>query len=254
MKLDVRNLFKSHNGHRNRERLPVLRDINFTVDAGQFVSIVGPSGCGKTTLLEIIAGLQEVSSGSILIDHVPLVRSSANRSIVFQQYALFPWLSVRKNIEFGPKINGMKTRKRRALVERFIEMVGLQGFEKYYPHELSGGMQQRVALARALANEPDILLLDEPFAALDAQTRETCQQELLSLWKQTELTVLFITHDVGEAIFHSDRVFVLSPAPACVKDTIDINLKRPRDLETRMTDDFRKMELSIRSQLKPEVS
>jgi ABC-type nitrate/sulfonate/bicarbonate transport system ATPase subunit len=253
MKLEVRHLFKSYNGHRNRERLAVLKDVNFTVDKGQFVSIVGPSGCGKTTLLEIIAGLQEASSGSIQIDRVPLSRSSANRSIVFQQYALFPWLSVRKNIEFGPKINGMKTRQRRVLAEKFIEMVGLKGFEKYYPHELSGGMQQRVALARALANEPDILLLDEPFAALDAQTRETCQRELLALWKQTRLTVLFITHDVGEAIFLSDRVFVLSSAPAWLKDNIAIDLKRPRELETRMTEDFRKMEFSIRAKLNPEM-
>jgi len=249
MKLKVQNLSKTFNNHRNHGNLPVLKDVSFEVNSGEFVSIVGPSGCGKTTLLEIIAGLQDRSAGDLWINRLPLEKSSANRSIVFQQYALFPWLSVRKNIEYGPKIKGFKKKKRREISGKFIHMVGLEGFERFYPHELSGGMQQRVALARALANNPDILLLDEPFAALDALTKEVCQRELLSLWRQAELTVVFVTHDVAEAIFLSDRVFVLSPSPAFIKNEISINLQRPRHMQLRLSEEFRKIEFEIRAQL-----
>ena len=181
MKLEIKGLKKVFTNNK-RGNLLVLDDIELKVASGEFVSIIGPSGCGKTTLIEIVAGLQQRTSGEIVIDQIPIEKSPQNRAIVFQQYALFPWLTVRKNIEYGLKVRRINKKERGDISRKYIDMIGLNGFEKYYPHELSGGMQQRVALARALANDPDILLLDEPFAALDAQTREDCQRELLSLW------------------------------------------------------------------------
>ncbi len=245
MFLQVNNLHKSFNG-RHEDPTMVLEDVTMHVESGQLVSIVGPSGCGKTTLLEIIAGLQPSTGGEITVDGVSIDRSPAKTAIVFQQYALFPWLTVEKNIQYGPRIQGRSKAERSRLSSTYIEMVGLAGFEKYYPHQLSGGMQQRVALARALANDPDILLLDEPFAALDAQTKEKCQQELLWLWGETGLTVLFVTHDIGEALFLSDCVFLMSANPGTVRDCLPVEFGRPRDSETRLEHRFRLKESIIR--------
>ncbi|MBI5252413.1 MAG: ABC transporter ATP-binding protein [Desulfomonile tiedjei] len=225
----------------------VLDEVQLRIGSGELVSIVGPSGCGKTTLLEIIAGLQSKTEGSILIDQVPIEKSSANRAIVFQQYALFPWLTVQKNIQYGPRIRGVNAPERNRISREYIEMVGLAGFESHYPHELSGGMQQRVALARALANDPDILLLDEPFAALDAQTKENCQQELLYLWEKTGITILFVTHDIGEALFLSDRVFLMTANPGTITECIDVDMARPRRHSVRLDPGFRMKEAQIRS-------
>ncbi len=245
MLLEIENLSKSLNGRRH-DRTVIFENLIMKVDGGQFVSIVGPSGCGKTTLLEIIAGLQPSSGGKINVDGVPIGRTSIKTAIVFQQYALFPWLTVEKNIEYGPRIQG-KTKSERSEVSRaYIDMVGLAGFEKYYPHQLSGGMQQRVALARALANDPDILLLDEPFAALDAQTKEKCQQELLWLWSETGLTILFVTHDIGEALFLSDYVFLMSANPGTVRERLSVDMGRPRDNRVRLEHGFRVKESRIR--------
>lgn len=251
MKVEIRDLCKEFRNNR-RGSLLALDRVDMEVGSREFVSIVGSSGCGKTTLLEIIAGLQEKTGGEILIDGTLIEKSPANRAIVFQQYALFPWLTVQKNIEYGPRIRGIHRKERIRICRKYIDVVGLNGFEKYYPHELSGGMQQRVALARALANDPDILLLDEPFAALDAQTRESCQQELLELWQQTDITVIFVTHDIGEAIFLSDRVFVMSSHPGTISACVEVELGRPRHLSVRLDPSFRMKEAKIRMLLKDD--
>lgn len=245
MKLTIKKLRKEYiNGARDNH--VVLDDLNLEVAEGEFVSVLGPSGCGKSTLLEIIAGLQDRCSGEISIDGLAIEKIPTKPGIVFQHYGLFPWLTVQKNIEFGLSIRGIDRKTRNGIAREHIEMVNLNGFEKHYPHELSGGMQQRVALARALANSPDILLLDEPFAALDAQTRERCQRELLNLWQQTGVTIIFVTHDVGEAIFLSDRVVVLSKEPGAVKELIPIAIARPRDFSVRLEEGFRKTEMHVR--------
>ncbi|EMS77968.1 ABC transporter ATP-binding protein [Desulfotignum phosphitoxidans] len=245
MKLIVRNLRKEYTSGPNHH-FTVLDNLNLTVEDGEFLSLLGPSGCGKSTLLEIIAGLQTHSSGEIIINNQEPGKNAAKPAIVFQHYGLFPWLTVQQNIEYGLKIRGIDRKTRNKIALDHIRMMHLNGFAKFYPHELSGGMQQRVALARALANNPDILLLDEPFAALDAQTRESCQRELLNLWQQTRVTILFVTHDVGEAIFLSDRVVVMSKEPGSVKDLIPINIPRPRDLSVRIAEEFRRTEMRIR--------
>lgn len=252
MRLELRNLRKEFPNSK-RGSLLALDGITMTVDQSEFVSIVGSSGCGKTTLLEIIAGLQEKSSGEVFIDNRPIENSTCNRAIVFQHYALFPWLTVAGNIEYGLKIRKISKQERGRISRNFIDIVGLGGFEKYYPHELSGGMQQRVAIARALANSPDILLLDEPFAALDAQTRENCQQELLDLWKKTAVTIVFVTHDIGEALYLSDRVFVMSSHPGRVKTCVNVNLERPRKRSMRLDAPFRLKEAEIRRLLNGEA-
>jgi len=245
VKLCINNLRKEYAGGA-RDTFVALDKLNLQVAEGEFVSVLGPSGCGKSTLLEIIAGLQKRSSGEMSIDNLPIEKSRTKPAIVFQHYGLFPWLTVQKNIEYGLKIRGIDRKTRNKIACQHIEMVNLNGFAKFYPHELSGGMQQRVALARALANNPDILLLDEPFAALDAQTREMCQRELLNLWKQTGVTIIFVTHDVGEAIFLSDRVIVMSKNPGAIKESILINIARPRDFRVRLEEEFRKTELHVR--------
>ena len=248
MDMEINNLCKIYQSGK-MGCFQALEGLSLKVASGEFVSIVGPSGCGKTTLIEIVAGLQEKTTGTILIQGNPIEKTSCNCAIVFQQYGLFPWMNVRKNVEYGPRIHGKKSGDVRNIAGKYIEMVGLEGFEKHYPHELSGGMQQRVALARAMANSPDILLLDEPFAALDAQTRETCQQELLNLWRQTGVTILFITHDIGEAVFLSDRVMVMTANPGAVKAGIHVELTRPRNTSVRMESHFHMIEANIRGML-----
>jgi NitT/TauT family transport system ATP-binding protein len=225
---------------RTRERLQVLHGCDFTVEPGEFVSVIGPSGCGKTTLLNMAAGFAEADEGQVLIDGEPVRGPHPTRGVVFQQYAIFPWLTVRKNIAFGLELraNRRLRKDREAIVERYIELMGLRGFENSYPKELSGGMRQRVAIARAYATDPHVLLMDEPFAALDAQTREY-MQELLHETQMTERrTVLFITHSVEEAIFLSHRVVVLSSRPANVREVVDIPIPSPRDAEVRLTPEF----------------
>jgi ABC-type nitrate/sulfonate/bicarbonate transport system ATPase subunit len=251
MKLEIKNLQKEFRNSK-RGSLLALSNIDMDVAPREFVSIVGSSGCGKTTLLEIIAGLQVKTGGEILIDGLPIEKSPANRAIVFQHYALFPWLTVQKNIEYGLKIRRIDRKTRAGICRKYIDIVGLKGFEKYYPHELSGGMQQRVAIARALANDPDILLLDEPFAALDAQTRENCQQELLDLWQQTGITVIFVTHDIGEALYLSDRVFVMSANPGTINACVEVEQERPRHRSIRLDASFRMKEAEVRGLLNGE--
>jgi len=206
-----------------------LNDVSFSVREGEFVCIVGPSGCGKTTLLKIIAGLERPTSGVVTLDGKPVSGPGRDRCMVFQEYALFPWRTVLKNITFGLENLGIPKEERLKIAKRYIELVGLQGFEDRYPHELSGGMKQRVGIARALAIEPEVLLMDEPFGSLDAQTRNMLQKELLEIWEKTQKTILFVTHSVDEAVFLADKIVVLSARPAVVKEILEVDLSRMRD-------------------------
>jgi len=208
-----------------------LDDVSLTVRDREFAVIVGPSGCGKSSLLRMAAGLQRPSAGTIRLDDRVITAPGRDRGMVFQSYTLFPWLSVRKNVAFGPSLAGAPEAERTRIANEFIRLVGLTGFEDAYPRQLSGGMMQRVALARALANDPAVLLMDEPFGALDSQTRSLMQELLLSVWELTHKTVLFVTHDVDEAILLGDRVFVMTAQPGRIKAEIAIDLPRPRQVD-----------------------
>ena len=223
----------------NRTRyLRVFEDISFTVRDGEFVSIIGSSGCGKSTLLSIAGGLSEPTSGTIHVDGKQVKGPGLDRGIVFQEFALFPWLSVLGNIAFGLNSKGIPKEEQTRLARKYVNLVGLTGFEDYHPHRLSGGMRQRVGLARALAIEPSALLMDEPFGALDAQTREAMQNALSDIWNKTRNTILFITHDIREAIYLSDRVLVMSGRPAKVSFELAIDLPRPRHRHEAVFQDF----------------
>ncbi|MDR2530448.1 MAG: ABC transporter ATP-binding protein [Oscillospiraceae bacterium] len=238
-KIEIRGLGRTFKKRGTNEPFHALSGFNLTVQAGEFVTVVGPSGCGKSTLLDILVGLAKADEGQILIDGKPISAPSLDRGIVLQGYALFPWRSVRKNIEFGLEIKRTPKRERAEIVAHFIKLVGLEGFENHYPYELSGGMQQRVAIARALAYDPEALFMDEPFAAVDAQTRETMQDELLSIWEKTNKTVIFVTHSIEEAVGLADRVAVVSKSPGRIKEVIDVGLPRPRRVsQVRDTTDF----------------
>lgn len=221
--------------------LPVLEDINLFFHQGEFISIVGTSGCGKSTLLKMIIGLESPTAGQITVAGRVVTKPSVDCGMVFQEARLFPWLTVEENIEFGITKKISKTEKKQ-LVTQHIELVGLSGFEKALPKQLSGGMQQRVSIARALVNKPDVLLLDEPFGALDALTRINMQNEVLKLWEHEKKTMILVTHDIDEAIFLSDRIVVLSSRPGRVMDIIDVDLPRPRE---RSSDDFLKIRGTI---------
>ncbi|GAB7523581.1 ABC transporter ATP-binding protein [Paraburkholderia sp. 2C] len=206
-----------------------LDNINFQTHRREFVCVIGPSGCGKSTLIRILAGLERQSSGDVLIDGKPVDGPGADRGMVFQGYTLFPWLTVKKNVMFGLKMNGLGRTQAEREALQWLELVGLTKFADVYPHQLSGGMKQRVAIARALANRPRILLMDEPFGALDAQTRAKMQTHLLDIWRNIDVTVLFITHDLDEAIFLADRILVLKANPGEVQELIEVPVPRPRD-------------------------
>ncbi|MCD6210303.1 MAG: ABC transporter ATP-binding protein [Methanophagales archaeon] len=225
-KLEVRNVTKAYISEKGE--IKALEDINLDVKPGEFLCIIGPSGCGKTTLLRMIAGLEYPTSGEIILDGKEVKGPSSDRGMVFQEFSLFPWRTVLKNVEFGLQMRNIKSKERHAIAERYIELVGLRGFEKHYPYELSGGMKQRVAIARALATEPSILLMDEPFGSVDAQTRNILQEELLQIWKRTEKTIIFVTHSVDEAVYLADRVVVMSARPGRIVECIDIDIERPR--------------------------
>ena len=211
------------------EALPVLQDINLTIEPGEFVSIVGSSGCGKSTLLRLVIGLEGDYQGEILLNGQRIVGTSLNRGIVFQEHRLFPWLTVEKNVALGPLNSSLTEGQQRATVREHIALVGLNGFETAYPHQLSGGMSQRVAIARALVNRPDILLLDEPFGALDALTRAHLQQELHRIWQQEGITMILVTHDVEEAVYLGDKVVVMEPRPGRIRQVLPVPLPHPRD-------------------------
>jgi NitT/TauT family transport system ATP-binding protein len=230
----------------SREDFVAIESFSLKVKNGEFVSIVGPSGCGKSTLLDIIAGLAKATYGSILIDGKEVKGPALDRGIVMQGYALFPWRTVRKNVEFGLEMKGVGRSERKIISQKFIELVNLEGFEDRYPHELSGGMKQRVAIARALAYDPEVLLMDEPFAAVDAQIRETLQDELMRIWEKTKKTIVFVTHSIDEAALLADRVVVMSPNPGKIKAIVEMDLPRPRtNREMRLSRDFAEIRQKI---------
>lgn len=224
--LELENISKTYRG--GDESVTALDNVSLTVEDQEFVSILGPSGCGKSTLLRIIDGLLEPTSGSVRIDGEEVTGSGQDRGMVFQDFNLFPWRTVKDNIAFGLEVAGVDKDERERIAQEYIELVGLGGFGDSYPKELSGGMQQRVGLARALAIDPEILLMDEPFGALDAQTRELMQTELLKIWSEDQKTSVFITHDIEEAIFLSDRVVVLTARPGRIHEIVDVPFERPR--------------------------
>lgn len=235
--LTIKDLSYTFRDPNKNTKTLALKNINLTIRNAEFVSVVGPSGCGKTTLLHCISGLLPSYEGSVLKD--------GGAAMVFQSHSLFPWRNVLDNITYGLELAGIDRERRKKVGNPMIKLMGLSGFEKFYPHQLSGGMQQRVNLARALALDPKILLLDEPFANLDAQTREMMQEELLGIWQRKKKTVVFVTHQISEAIYLSDRVVVLSKRPGKIKKIVHIDLKRPRNLEVKMTKGFVQIEKRI---------
>ena len=237
-KLEVQNVCKSY-ATRDKQKLTVLQEVNFQIFPREMVCLVGSSGCGKSTLLNIIAGLIPPSSGQVLVDGKLVTgRPGSDRGMVFQGYTLYPWLSVAQNVAFGLQFQKMPKAQQRDRVRYFLDVVGLWRFANSYPEQLSGGMKQRVGIARALANEPALLLMDEPFGALDAQTKEQMQQFLLELWEKTHVTVLMITHDVEEAIYLSQRVYVMDTHPGRIKLEIPISLPEHRDLDIKLSSKF----------------
>ena len=235
-KLHIHNVSKTYRS--DGQEVLAIDEIDLKIKNKEFATILGPSGCGKSTLLRIVAGLIQPTRGIVRLDGNVITRPGQDRGMVFQSYTLFPWLTVRENIQFGLEISGIPKAQQEQIAQEFIEKVGLKGFEKTYPKGLSGGMKQRVAIARALANNPAILLLDEPFGALDAQTRALMQELLTQVWEELHQTILFVTHDVEEAIFLSDRVFVMTARPGKIKAEIDIRLGRPRSYEIKATEGF----------------
>ena len=226
-----------------------IDDISLEVGKGELVSLIGPSGCGKTTVLRMVAGLQEPSSGQIVLDGKEVHGPGSDRGMVFQEFALFPWRSVRRNVEFGLEIAGVPKEERRQKVDRYLDVVGLERFSDARIHELSGGMKQRVGIARAMVNNPDVLLMDEPFGALDAQTRNIMQGELLKILARTSKTILFVTHSVDEALYLSDRIIMLSKRPGKIKTIIEVPWPRPRD---RAAPEFAALRKRILSELEKE--
>ncbi|MES2994121.1 MAG: ABC transporter ATP-binding protein [Pseudomonadota bacterium] len=230
-----------------------LQPTSLQVAHNDFITVLGPSGCGKSTLLRIVAGLDTPTVGQVLLDGEPVTGPGADRGMVFQSYTLFPWLTVRENICFGLKQKGMAAGAQAEIAARFIAEVGLTGFESHYPKQLSGGMQQRVALARALANDPKILLLDEPFGALDNQTRALMQELLLSIWELHRKTVLFVTHDIDEAIFMANRCAVFSARPGRIKNELQIDLPYPRHYTVKTTARFSELKAQVTEDIRVET-
>jgi len=246
MKLEIEHLTKRYRVERDEREVLALSDVSLSVPEGEFMAIVGPSGCGKTTLLNIVAGLLPYEAGTVSIDGKRVSGPGVDRAVVFQHASLLPWRTVAGNVRYGmemqKRFDGAVMSQR---ADHFIKLVGLAGFERHYPSELSGGMQQRVNLARATAADPLVLLMDEPFAALDAQTRELMQAELLKIWAEAHKTVLFITHQINEAVYLADRVAVLSPRPGRLKDVVTIPFERPRPLSLKREPRFLEVEDAI---------
>jgi NitT/TauT family transport system ATP-binding protein len=246
--LEFVGISKTFAGRNPEEGVHVLDQISYRIENGRFVSIVGPSGCGKTTLLRIIAGLEKSSAGGVLLDGRELVQGSEEIGMVFQEYALFPWRTTLQNIEMGPEIKGVDKEKRRSSAMEYIKMFNLSGFENRYPKELSGGMKQRVAIARTLIMNPRVVLMDEPFGSLDSQTRNGLQEFLLGIWERRRDTILFVTHNVDEAVFLSDQVIVLSKRPARIVKTFEIRLQKPRDRTGNECNEIRRAVLKVLSE------
>lgn len=234
--LEVKNLYKRYQSPQGETE--ALRNINFKVHRREFICVIGASGCGKSTLIRTLAGLEKQSAGEVLLDGQPVEGPGRDRGMVFQGYSLFPWLTVKKNVMFGPEMSGLGQDTSEREARQWLELVGLTKFADSYPHQLSGGMRQRVAIARALVNQPRILLMDEPFGALDAQTRSKMQSHLLDIWRNIDITILFITHDLDEAIYLADRILVLKPHPGEVLEVIEVPVPRPRSTEQFSSPEF----------------
>jgi NitT/TauT family transport system ATP-binding protein len=230
-KIELIAVSKSFKPRKSAPATLALDDVSFSVGDGEFVCLLGPSGCGKSTVLNVVAGFERPNTGEVLLDRVPVSRPGPDRGVVFQEAMLFPWLDVFDNITFGPRMHGTRAADYVPAAERLVQRVGLSGFERHRPYELSGGMKQRAALARAWIGSPKVLLMDEPFAALDAQTRLMMQEQLVQLWEQSKITVMFVTHDVDEAILLADRILVLTSRPGRIKADITVELERPRSYE-----------------------
>jgi NitT/TauT family transport system ATP-binding protein len=240
-KVQAIGVYKQFENRRQGSVIDVLDNVSVSVGSGEFLSIVGPSGCGKTTLLRIFAGLIPASRGGVVFDGAPVTGPSSKMGFVFQSDNLMPWRTVRDNVALGPELRGERRRSYVPRVDELLDLVGLSGFGDYFPHQLSGGMRQRVNLARALAVQPDVLLMDEPFASLDAQTREIMQDELLRVWRATRNTVIFITHQIDEAIFLADRVMIMRARPGSVQEILPVEIERPRGLEVKRDPRFVRM-------------
>jgi NitT/TauT family transport system ATP-binding protein len=252
---DVSRIFYSPTG----ERIDALKDVNLEVedafsaagrDIGEFRVLLGPSGCGKSTLLRMIAGLDKPTSGQVLVNGEIVTHPGKDRGMVFQKYTSFPWLTVADNIAYGMKINGVPEAQRKETVDRLLKSVGLTEFANVYPETLSGGMQQRVAIARTLALRPSVILMDEPFGALDAQTRSDMQQLLLQIWDETACTILFVTHDVEEAVYLADRIFIMSSHPGTIVEDVEVPFDRPRDLGLKEKNEFHELQHYVLGRLK----
>src|SRR6266705_4837350 len=257
-KISVRNVAKTFRMV-DGKTVDALQNINFEIedaysregrDIGEFRVLLGPSGCGKSTLLRLIAGLDQPDSGEVLVNDQPVHEPGKDRGMVFQKYTSFPWLTVADNIAYGLKINGVPAEKRKETVAQLVQEVGLGGFEHSYPETLSGGMQQRVAIARTLALRPSVILMDEPFGALDAQTRSEMQQLLLRVWDETASTILFVTHDVEEAIYLADRVFIFSARPGTIMEDIPVPFDRPRNLDLKQRNEFHELQNYVLGRLR----
>ena len=257
-KITVRNLSRTFYSPKG-EKIEALKDVNFEVedafspsgrDIGEFRVLLGPSGCGKSTLLRMIAGLDQPDSGEVLVHDQPVHAPSKDRGMVFQKYTSFPWLTVEENVGYGLKINGVAAAQRKETVDRLLKAVSLTEFAGVYPETLSGGMQQRVAIARTLALRPSVILMDEPFGALDAQTRSEMQQLLLQIWDETACTILFVTHDVEEAIYLADRIFIMSSHPGTIVEDVQVPFDRPRGLELKEKTEFHDLQHYVLGRLK----
>ena len=246
MSIEIKNINKSFVSKKT-EKLSVLEDINLTINDGELICLLGPSGCGKTTLLRLIAGLEHPTSGEIIANGEVVKKPSGDRAVIFQQYSLFPWLTVLQNVTFGLEMTKQGSKEENvAAAERYLTSVGLIEFKDSYPHELSGGMKQRVAIIRSLLNHSPILLMDEPFSAVDMQNRHKLQEQLIGVWKRFENTIVFVTHDVDEAVFLADKIVILDRNPGRISEIIDVNIERPRKRESK---EFMALQESIVSKL-----
>ncbi|WP_428670029.1 ABC transporter ATP-binding protein [Reyranella sp.] len=251
-RLSIQGVGKTFAGVNGGAPTQALLPVSLEVEDNAFITILGLSGCGKSTLLRLVAGLEEPTTGKILLDGTLVDGPGADRGVVFQSYTLFPWLNVRQNICFGLRQKGMATAQQREISERFIAEIGLRGFEDHFPKQLSGGMQQRVAIARALANDPKILLLDEPFGALDNQTRVLMQELLLGIWERERKTVLFVTHDIEEAIFMASRVVVFTRRPGRIKSEVPVDLPHPRHYTIKTAPEFVALKARLTEEIRAE--
>jgi NitT/TauT family transport system ATP-binding protein len=250
-KIQIENVSRAFS--RGKERILALKDVSVSIGEGEFVVIVGASGCGKTTLLNLIAGFLSPTKGQILLDGLKVRDIDPRCGMIFQQYALFPWKTVQDNVAFGLKMKGIPKKERNRIAATYIEMVGLKGFEQSYPNALSGGMKQRVSIARALANDPEVMLLDEPFAALDAMTRQILQEQLIHIYEKQQKTVVFITHSIDEALMLASRIVIMTARPGQIAKDIKNTLPRPRDVSVQLSEDYLSLKRVIWDTVQSEV-